>query len=83
MQKEKKRKYFIGMIHTNGEGGDTKSIGVKSMGKTYKAPAAEGYYYKCLEILYYVYIYIFPRLTEKKEKKVLFLKPIQNQNYES
>ena len=35
------------------------------MGKAYKARAAEGYYDQFLEILYYVYIYIFPRLTEK------------------
>ena len=35
------------------------------MGKAYKARAAEGYYDQFLAILYYVYIYIFPRLTKK------------------
>ena len=35
------------------------------MGKAYKARAAEGYYNQFLEILYYVYIHIFPRLAKK------------------
>ena len=60
-------KYFIGIIRTNGKGdiNCTKSIRVKRMGKAYKARAAEGYYDQFLEILYYVYIHIFPRLTNK------------------
>ena len=52
------------------------------MGKAYNARAADGYYDQFLEILYYVYIYIFPRLAKKKKKKkkkkVLFS---QNHNY--
>ena len=39
------------------------------MGKAYNARAADGYYDQFLEILYYVYIYIFPRLAKKKKKK--------------
>ena len=59
------------------------------MGKAYNARAADGYYDQFLEILYYVYIYIFPRLAKKKKKKkkkkkekkkVLFS---QNHNYKS
>ena len=67
MYKKKKKKYFLGIIHTNAEVeiNYTKSIGVKSMGKAYKARPAEGYYVQFLEILYYVYIYIFPRLTNR------------------
>ena len=68
MQKEKKKKYFIGMTGRVGIN-YTKSIGVKSLGKAYKARAAEGYYDQFLEILYYVYIYIFP--TNRK-KSTLF-----------
>ena len=37
------------------------------MGKAYNARAADGYYDQFLEILYYVYIYIFPRLAKKKK----------------
>ena len=54
------------------------------MGKAYNARAADGYYDQFLEILYFEYIYIFPRLAKKKKKKkkkkVLFS---QNHNYKS
>ena len=56
----------------------TECIGVESIGK---ARAADGYYDQLLEILYYVYIYIFQRLAKKKKKKKK--KPIQNHNYKS
>ena len=77
----KEKKYFIEWSIQTGrvEINYTKCIGVKSMGKAYKARAADGYYDQFLEILYYVYI-IFPRLAKKK---VLFSKPIQNHNYKS
>ena len=39
------------------------------MGKAYKARAAEGYYDQFLEILYYVYIYIFPMSTHWLESQ--------------
>ena len=78
----KEKKYFIAWSVQTGrvEINYTECIGVKSMGKAYNARAADGYYDQFLEILYYVYIYIFPRLAKKK---VLFSEPIQNHNYKS
>ena len=67
----KEKKMFHSMIHTNGGGGGgggegvetnyTKCIGVKSMGKAYKARAAEGYYNSIL------CIHIYLSKTSKKK----------------
>ena len=82
---KEKQLYFIAWSIQTGrvEINYTECIGVKSMGKAYNARAADGYYDQFLEILYYVYIYIFPRLAKKKKKKKKKVLFSQNHNYKS